>query len=95
MEQVTKHISRVHSKLQDFLKKYAALQKQNTQQQQLIAELKVSIEENKNKIRQLEEQQHILKSAVGKMNETDKKAYEQIIGKYIKELDKCIALLSE
>jgi phage shock protein A len=85
----------VHSKLQDFLKKYAALQKQNTQQQQLIAELKVSIEENKNKIRQLEEQQHILKSAVGKMNETDKKAYEQIIGKYIKELDKCIALLSE
>lgn len=95
MEQVTKHISRVHSKLQDFLKKYAALQKQNTQQQQLIAELKASIEENKNKVRQLEEQQHILKSAAGKMNETDKKAYEQIIGKYIKELDKCIALLSE
>jgi len=85
----------VHSKLQDFLKKYAALQKQNTQQQQLIAELKASIEENKNKVRQLEEQQYILKSAAGKMNETDKKAYEQIIGKYIKELDKCIALLSE
>jgi hypothetical protein len=29
------------------------------------------------------------------MNETDRKALEQVIGKYIKEIDKCIALLSE
>jgi ABC-type iron transport system FetAB ATPase subunit len=43
----------------------------------------------------LEEQQLILKSSTGKMNEADKKAMEQVIGKYIKEIDKCIALLSE
>ena len=43
----------------------------------------------------LEEQQYILKSAAGELNNTDKKAFEQTISKYIKEIDKCIALLSE
>jgi len=43
----------------------------------------------------LEEQQYILKSAAGELNSADKKAFEQTISRYIKEIDKCIALLSE
>ncbi len=95
MEQVATHIAKIQSKLQDLLKKYAGLQKQHAQQQELIQELKKEQEANKHKIRQLEEQQMILKSAAGKMNEEDKKMFEKTIGTYIKEIDKCIAMLSE
>jgi hypothetical protein len=43
----------------------------------------------------LEEQQQIFKAAASKMNEADKKAFDLTINRYIREIDKCIALLSE
>ncbi len=95
MEQIATHIARINTKLQDLLKKYASLQKQNHQQQELIAKLKEQQEAGEKKIKALEEQQYILKSAAGELNSTDKKAFEQTISRYIKEIDKCIALLSE
>ena len=95
MEQIETHIARINTKLQDLLKKHASLQKQNQQQQELIAKLKEQQEAGEKKIKALEEQQYILKSAAGELNSTDKKAFEQTISRYIKEIDKCIALLSE
>ncbi len=95
MEQIESHIVRINAKLQDLLKKHTSLQKQNQQQQELIAKLKEQQELGEKKIKALEEQQYILKSAAGELNSTDKKAFEQTISRYIKEIDKCIALLSE
>lgn len=95
MEQIETHIARINTKLQDLLKKHASLQKQNQQQQELIAKLKEQQDSGEKKIKALEEQQYILKSAAGELNSTDKKAFEQTISRYIKEIDKCIALLSE
>ncbi len=95
MEQIATHIARINTKLQDLLKKHASLQKQNQQQRELIAKLKEQQEAGEKKIKALEEQQYILKSAAGELNSTDKKAFEQTISRYIKEIDKCIALLSE
>ncbi len=95
MEQIESHIVRINAKLQDLLKKHTSLQKQNQQQQELIAKLKEQQEIGEKKIKALEEQQYILKSAAGELNSTDKKAFEQTISRYIKEIDKCIALLSE
>lgn len=95
MEQIATHIARINTKLQDLLKKHASLQKQNQQQQELITKLKEQQEAGEKKIKALEEQQYILKSAAGELNSADKKAFEQTISRYIKEIDKCIALLSE
>ena len=95
MEQIEIHIARINNKLQDLLKKHTSLQKQNQQQQELITKLKEQQESGEKKIKALEEQQFILKSAAGELNSTDKKAFEQTISRYIKEIDKCIALLSE
>jgi peptidoglycan hydrolase CwlO-like protein len=95
LEQIETHIARINTKLQDLLKKHASLQKQNQQQQELIAKLKEQQDSGEKKIKALEEQQYILKSAAGELNSTDKKAFEQTISRYIKEIDKCIALLSE
>ncbi len=95
MEQIETHLNRIHSKLQELLKKHASLQKQAIQQQEQINTYRQQQEANERKIKALEEQQYILKSAAGELNNSDKKAFEQTISKYIKEIDKCIALLSE
>ena len=95
MEKLEDHISRISNKLQELLKKHAALVKESAQQQQSIRKLKEEIELKDAKINTLEQQQHILRSAAGKMNDADKKAFEQVINKYIREIDKCINLLNE
>lgn len=95
MEQIENQIGRIQIKLQDLLKKQASLQKQNQQQLELINTLKKQQEDNQSKIKALEEQQYILKSAAGQLDSTDKKEFEKTISRYIKEIDKCIALLSE
>ena len=79
MEQIETHIGRIHSKLQELLKKPAVLQKQNQQQQETIANLKQQLDGGEKKIKALEEQQYILKSAAGELSSTDKKAFEQTI----------------
>jgi hypothetical protein len=77
------------------LKQYQMIQKENEQLTQTVKELKIIQEENLLRISQMEQQAGILKSAAGKMNEKDKKLFEQQINQYIKEIDKSIGLLSE
>jgi len=95
LEKIESHIGRIQTKLLALLKKHAVLQKELAQQQETIISLKQEKEETAKKIRALEEQQYILKSAAGELNEVEKKAFEQTINKYIREIDKCIALLNE
>ena len=95
MQAVTENITRIQSKLQELLKKYNAAMKEMEQQQKTISTLQQQQSLNEKKIKILEEQQHILRSAAGSMNEPEKKEFEQVISKYIREIDKCIDLLSE
>ena len=95
MSTLSENINRINSKLQQLLKQYQLLQKENEQLTQSIKELKISQEKNLLRINQMEQQAGILKSAAGKMNEKDKKTFEHQINQYIKEIDKSIGLLSE
>jgi predicted transcriptional regulator len=95
LEAIETHIARIQSKLNELLKKYTALQKLSAQQQTTIHTLTEEKELADKKIKSLEEQHYILKSAAGQLNNADKKAFEQTINKYIKEIDHCITLLSE
>lgn len=94
MKQVEEHIIRINSKLQELLKKVALLTKESDQQKRTIQKLEQENELREGKINMLEQQQHILKSAAGKMQDADKKEFEQVINKYIREIDKCINLLN-
>lgn len=89
------HITRINQKLQELLKRHTALQKLSAQQQSIIDELKKKNETYEQQVKQLQEQQLLLKSTSGNMDAADKKALEQTINRYIREIDKCIALLSE
>mgnify|MGYP001221536008 CR=1 FL=1 len=95
MSDLEQHIKRINSKLQQLLKNYQLLQKDNKRQSDLIKELQEAKANDQAQITALREKITILKAAAGKMNETDRKAFEKNISRYIREIDKCIGILSE
>jgi hypothetical protein len=95
MSEVESHIKRVNDKLQQLLKKYESVQKEN---QRLIKDLNDKKEKQQTYLKQidaLQEQVSILKAATSKMEDADKKEFEKRIDQYIKSIDKCISLISD
>jgi uncharacterized phage infection (PIP) family protein YhgE len=95
MSDLEQHIKRINDKLQQLLKNYQQLQKENSRQSELIKQLKAAKDKDTQQITALQEKVSILKAATGKMNEADKKEFEKNISQYIREIDKCIGILSE
>ncbi len=95
MPDLENHIKRINDKLQQLLKNYQLLQKNNKRQSELITTLQEAKEKDREQIVNLQEKITILKAATGKMDEADKKAFEKNISQYIREIDKCIGILSE
>jgi DNA repair exonuclease SbcCD ATPase subunit len=95
MSDLEQNIKRINDKLQQLLKNYQLLQKENSRQSELIKQLKEAKEKDNQQITTLQEKISILKAATGKMNEADKKEFEKNINQYIREIDKCIGILSE
>lgn len=94
MNTIEEHINFINTKLQVLLRKYALLQKENTI---LIHDLETCKEKEKDflkKIDSLEIQTGILKASTGNMNDKEKKDFEKRINQYIKDLDKCMAMLN-
>lgn len=89
------HIKRVNNKLQQLLKQYQFLQKENEKLKETLKDLQLTKQQEAEQINQLQQQVSILKTSIGQMTEPDKKVFEKQINQYIKEIDKCIALLSE
>ncbi len=95
MSDLEKNIKRINDKLQQLLKNYQFLQKDNKRQTDLIVALQEAKEKDNQQLIALQEKVSILKAAAGKMSETDKKEFEKNISQYIREIDKCIGILSE
>jgi regulator of replication initiation timing len=95
MSDLEGNIKNFSIKLQQLLKQYRSLQKENEQLNIELKEIKKNYAQKITQTDQLQQQVAILKTSAGFMNEHDKKAFEKNINLYIKEIDKCIALLSE
>ena len=95
MAELEDHIIRVNNKLQQLLKQYLLLQKENEKLKEVLKDLQLNREREGEELIRLHQQVGILKTSIGQMTETDKKAFEKQISQYIKEIDKCIGLLSE
>ena len=94
MKTVEEHINSINSKLQQLLKKYAALRKENASLSNELEERKTNEKHFLDKIDSLEMQAGMLKASSGKMNEKDKHDFEKRINQYIKDLEKCITMLN-
>lgn len=95
MENIQDHINRIHVKLQQMIKYQSALETGNNQKAKEIIRLKEQNELHDIAIKKLQEQNYILKAATNSLTEADKTALEQSINKYVRDIDKCIGLLSE
>ncbi len=95
MTDLQSNIKNVNEKLQRLLRNYQQLAKDNERQSKLIKELQDAKNKNTEQILFMQQQLDILKASAGQMTAVDKKAFEKNINQYIKELDKCIGLLSE
>ena len=95
MPDINDNIKRIHQKLQLLSKRYQSLVKENEVLQQQLTEVSAQNEKNKQRIYELQEQVGILKSVTSQMSPADKKAFEKHISHYIREIDKCIGILSE
>ncbi|HEU4634120.1 MAG TPA: hypothetical protein VFS22_09060 [Flavisolibacter sp.] len=92
---VDQQFNTISDKLQQLLKQYNRLQKEN---ERLRGELQRAQDNeivSQQKMEALQQQIIILKTASGELNEKDKKEFEKKINQYIREIDKCISFLSQ
>jgi hypothetical protein len=88
-------IKRIQEKLQKLIRQHSVLQKENAR---LVHELDQSKEQSvsyQKNVDVLKEQVNVLRLNAGDMSEGDKKEFEKKINGYLKEIDRCIALLGE
>jgi len=95
MSQLEQQLKRMNEKLQQLLKQYHSVQKENerlrNEFQQMTSRFNAaSVESEK-----WHQQTEILKLSKEQMNDTEKKAFEKRLNQYVKEIDRCIALLNE
>jgi len=95
MNNLETHIKLVNDKLQLLLKTYVSLKKENDLLKSQVKSYQQKEEDYKSSLYELDQKVNILKAASGEMSETDQKEFEKRINLYIKEIDKCIGLLSD
>lgn len=95
MSELEQNIKRINDKLQQLLKNYQLLQKENSRQTELIKTLQDAKQKDEEIINELRQKIMVLKAVTRKMDDADKKEFEKNIGQYIREIDKCIGILSE
>jgi cell shape-determining protein MreC len=95
MNPVEQHIQRINEKIQQLLKQYRASQKENEKLRKELADIKSLHAERSQLMDALEQKVAILKTATNNMNGADKKELEKRLNHYIKEIDRCIGMLSE
>lgn len=89
------YILRIHEKLQQLLKQYNVLQKENEKLNSRLKETEEKQEMQLKKIEELEQKIAVLKTIAIPLNETDKKDLEKRLNSYLKDIDRCITMLSE
>jgi CHASE3 domain sensor protein len=87
-------VQRVNEKLQQMLKQYQLLQKENEVLKKDLKDVRGINTEKGRQLDELEQKVSILKTATNNLTDTDKKELEKRLNGYIKEIDRCINMLS-
>lgn len=95
MKNVEDQISDINKKLQQLVKKYAALQKENSMMSNELNEYRNKEKAQNDRLNLLEMQTSILKASAGNMSNEEKRNFEKEINQYIKYLEKCMTMLNK
>jgi len=77
------------------MKSYSAIQQENLRLKNALEVAKKKNVDQEQNMERLREQVDILKYSNVAMNESEKKDFEKRINTYLKEIDKCIVMLSQ
>ena len=94
MSNTEQHLKRIQDKLQQLLKQHVAVQKENNKLKEALESARQKTIAQQKSMDDLKQQVSVLKLNAGEMNGADKKEFEKRINGYVKEIDRCIALLS-
>lgn len=95
MTETEDRLKRIQTKLQQLLKQYAVLQKENSWLKDELDSAKKDVSTHQETLSNLKQHVDVLKYSNGEMSESDKKEFEKRINFYIKEIDRCIVMLSQ
>lgn len=86
---------RIQDKLQQLVQQHQVLQKDNDRLLKEVRELKARDVAQAKKIDELEIKVAALKTATGQLDDADKKELDKRLHQYIRDVDRCIAMLSQ
>lgn len=92
---VDNQFTTINEKLQQLLKQHHRARREIEQLKEVIDTQKGEALAMQQMVADLKQQISVLKLASGDMNERDKKDFERQINQYVKQIDKCIAYLSQ
>ena len=88
-------IQRIQDKLQQLLRQRDLLLKENGKLREELHKAKEGRAEDSRRLEQLRQQVEVLRVTKTAMSEGEKRELEKRLGQYIREIDRCIALLGE
>ncbi len=88
-------IKTISDKLQQLLKKCNSLQKENEVLYRELSVLKEKEKQYKSTIDAISQKVNILQAVAGNMTEADQKELEKRINQFVKDIDKCIDMITE
>jgi len=95
MNPAATYLQRIENKLRQLLKQFHDLQKENRQLRDELGKSQQLASRHLENIEELKQQVTVLKMSSHDMNPADKKEMEKRINGYLKEIDRCIAMLGE
>ena len=88
-------VRRIQEKLQQLLRQRDLLLKENGKLREELRQIHQGHADQGSRLEQLQQQVEILKATKAAMSEEEKRALEKRLGQYIREIDRCIAMLGE
>lgn len=88
-------LKRIQDKLQRLLKEQQQLQAENDRMRQALEAAQAQLEKQQQDLESWKQKAEISQYTSGGMDEAEKKQFEKRINAYLKEIDRCITLLSE
>lgn len=95
MTQPEVHLKRVHEKLLLLVKQYHSLQRENERLKEDVKKMQARNEIVSRDAEKIRQQADVLKLSGRGLDETDKRMLEKRLNQYVREIDKCIALLHD
>jgi hypothetical protein len=95
MTQAELQIKRVHEKIGLLLKQHLTLQKENERLREDLKKMLLRCEDLTRAAEKSRQQADVSKLSGRGLEEADKKMLEKRLNQYVREIDKCIALLQE